>query len=267
LKYDGNLVKVYLHKDGNQCKVKIKDNIVLKTEDSVKYCEVDHRERESNIHNYMDNFVENVVVKTLEVSDIYFPVDKIGIERKTIPDLDNSMQSGRLEDQIKRGSKEFDIFLVIISGSIREYAYKISDNTKRDVMTIRKSLSSYIASLQAKTLFWYKNVRFMRVESDIELAHYASRFDHSFEKVKKEFEQSNGRWISEKPPIQDSLMPISFNQLRCHPKIGKKKSIKILEEFGNYKNFIESSTDEKVDRTGFSRRFVEEMERDINDEW
>ena len=84
---------------------------------------IDTRERGSNISKKLVEFGMDVKVKTLATADIIIS-DRIGIERKTIPDFVNSIIDKRIFTQLKDLKNNFENPIVILEGEEDLYSVR-----------------------------------------------------------------------------------------------------------------------------------------------
>ena len=81
---------------------------------------VDSRERNQELVDQLEALGCSLVIETLDTGD-YLLSDRIAVERKTIPDFESSIMSGRLFDQLDRMKKAFESPVLLIEGSRREF--------------------------------------------------------------------------------------------------------------------------------------------------
>lgn len=77
---------------------------------------IDTRERNSTIITELEAANAEIEFKTLAVGD-YVISDRVCIERKTVPDFESSMMSGRLFDQLRRLRDGYEFPIVIVEGA------------------------------------------------------------------------------------------------------------------------------------------------------
>jgi Fanconi anemia group M protein len=78
----------------------------------------DHRERRTKTCEWLRTFDARIIEKQLEVAD-YIVSDRVGIERKTVNDLLQSVLNQRLFRQLEELSASFDRPLLILEGDQR----------------------------------------------------------------------------------------------------------------------------------------------------
>jgi Fanconi anemia group M protein len=84
---------------------------------------VDNRERNGELLSQLEALGVDVRVETLPVGD-YVISDRVCIERKTIPDFESSIVSGRLFEQAERLSEAYERPIMIMEGDREEFRMK-----------------------------------------------------------------------------------------------------------------------------------------------
>ncbi len=80
---------------------------------------VDYRERGSGVPEALSSMGAAVVYERLGVGD-YVVSDRVAVERKTVPDLAESLFDGRLFDQARRLAEYYERPILIVEGDLSE---------------------------------------------------------------------------------------------------------------------------------------------------
>ncbi len=81
---------------------------------------VDNRERNADLFQSLKDIGIEYELKTLETGD-YLISDRVCIERKTVRDFESSIIDGRLFDQIRRMSSEYELSTIILEGDREDF--------------------------------------------------------------------------------------------------------------------------------------------------
>jgi Fanconi anemia group M protein len=84
---------------------------------------VDSRERNAELVLALEDRSIETTIKTLAVGD-YIISDRVGVERKTIYDFENSLMNGRMFDQITRLKGAYERPILLVEGSREEFRLK-----------------------------------------------------------------------------------------------------------------------------------------------
>ena len=80
---------------------------------------VDYRERGSGVPEALAGMGAAVVYERLGAGD-YVVSDRVAVERKTIPDLAESLFDGRLHDQLRRLAEHYETPILLVEGPVEE---------------------------------------------------------------------------------------------------------------------------------------------------
>ena len=80
---------------------------------------VDVRERGSGVPEALARMGVAVIYEQLGVGD-YVVSDRVAVERKTVPDLAQSLFDGRLFDQARRLAEHYEVPIIIVEGRVEE---------------------------------------------------------------------------------------------------------------------------------------------------
>ncbi|RLI97867.1 MAG: hypothetical protein DRO99_02250 [Candidatus Aenigmatarchaeota archaeon] len=114
---------------------------------------VDHRERASNVARILERRDVLVNEAQLDVAD-YVVSDRIGIERKTVPDFLNSLADQRIFDQLRRLSASYEKPLLMLEGEPKQ----LYRERRMHENAIRGALSS-VALDYGIPIIWTENAK------------------------------------------------------------------------------------------------------------
>jgi len=150
----------------------------------------------------------------------------VGIERKSIADLMQSIQSKRLFTQCKVLSEIYEIPMLMISGNMADYMQRMD----KIGMKVNPNVTyGTIASLSVRG-----GIQVMWFPDDVTLIEVAYRI---CEKV------SEGKYMKGVNPKAKYLTYTAKNLLSGIPGITQKMAMDLLEEFGSLKNVANAEVD------------------------
>ncbi|MEB2793716.1 MAG: helix-hairpin-helix domain-containing protein [Caldisphaeraceae archaeon] len=194
-------------------------------EDKVKRIYADVREEESGIPKLLESYGIIVIRRQLEEGDYIIPKGLI-IERKSSYDFVKSLFDGRLFDQAKRLSENYQHIIYIVEGDFRRVVYRWKNREKQ----IEAAMISLIIDFNAKVL-WSID-RLSTANYLISLLKKANSKDFSMDFV-----------IHKKPKINDKR-EWQLYILQSFPGIGNKTAERILEEFSTLERFFNCNVSE-----------------------
>ncbi|MCL4388402.1 helix-hairpin-helix domain-containing protein [Candidatus Marsarchaeota archaeon] len=92
---------------------------------------IDSRERNDSIVRRLEALGARIEVVTAPVGD-YIISDRVGIERKTVGDLQSSIVSGRLFDQLVRLRQAYPVPFLLIEGDMSEF--RLGENVAKGLV-------------------------------------------------------------------------------------------------------------------------------------
>ena len=182
----------------------------------------DHREKNSLVISELIHAGVKVNFEQLQVSD--FLVNNVAIERKTVSDFLSSMISKRLSQQLQN-MQQCESKLLLIEGIDEQHLYN-DNETGMNPNAIRGFLLDILLKYKVPIIFTkdYKDTaKFLLV-----LAKKPSEVSESL----------RAKRISKTAEEQKQFILEGF------PGIGAKTAKKLLKEYGNIKNIINSTEDE-----------------------
>jgi ERCC4-type nuclease len=200
---------------------------------------IDHRERESNVGRILGKKDISVKEVQLEVAD-YVISDRIGIERKTVQDLLNSVINQRLFDQLTRMSASYEKPVLIIEGDPKELytARNMHENTIRGVL-------SSIAIDYGVPIIWTGNA--------LETANMVYWIAYREQKIEKREPQVRAcKRTSERPRMQEFLVA-------GLPQINSKLSRRLLTHFRTPREIFTASEERLMEVEGMGREKVRKV--------
>lgn len=203
----------------------------------------DFRENASNTKNVIEEMGGIVKETALKVGD-YICSDRVCVERKTSDDFINSIIDGRLFQQLEELRDNFTKPIIIIEGN--NFRESMNENA------IKAALASIILDYEipiimtkdeedtAKTIYWLSK--------------------------KEQIE-------SERPiGIKGKKKPKDIKKLQEHiisgfPGVSTKISKRILEKFGNIKNFANTTEGELVKIDGIGKVLANKLHKLVNEKY
>jgi Fanconi anemia group M protein len=208
---------------------------------------VDHRERASNVARILGKKDLSVREIQLEVADFVIS-DRIAIERKTIPDLLNSVINQRLFDQLKRMSASYEKPVLIIEGDPKDLynARELHENTVRGIL-------SSIAIDYGVPVIWTENA--------LETANMVYWIAYREQKMDKREPQIRAcKRVTDRPTMQEFLVA-------GLPHINSKLSRRLLEHFRTPRDIFTASEERLMEVEGMGKEKVRKVFDLINCEY
>ncbi|MCL4390610.1 MAG: ERCC4 domain-containing protein [Candidatus Micrarchaeaceae archaeon] len=84
---------------------------------------VDSRERNTELISALEDRGIEATIKTIAVGD-YIISDRVGVERKTVSDFENSLMNGRMFEQLTRLKGAYERPILLIEGSREDFRLK-----------------------------------------------------------------------------------------------------------------------------------------------
>ncbi len=84
---------------------------------------IDSRERNTELISALEDRGIEAMIKTIAVGD-YIISDRVGIERKTVSDFENSLMNGRMFEQLARLKEAYERPILLIEGSREDFRLK-----------------------------------------------------------------------------------------------------------------------------------------------
>lgn len=188
---------------------------------------VDSRERNTELLNTLNELCE-VTIKTIDIGD-YCISDRVCVERKTTKDFETSMVSGRLFEQIKALSENYELPILLIEGD-REY------------FTMNKN------SIEGAIIFMYLNYRIQIITSK-----NPEDTARTLYRITKQEEDESNHELSPKmgrrAKTDGQFMEYIIGNI---PGIGNKIAKSLLKEFGSISTIVNADTKDltKIDKIG-----------------
>ncbi|AOL15768.1 multidrug MFS transporter [Sulfolobus sp. A20] len=201
---------------------------------------VDDREKASGIPELLKELGLIVIFSQLEVAD-YVVADGVAIERKSVPDLINSIFDKRFFDQISRLSDSYRVPILILEGDIN-LIRKITDRWK----AINNALISLTLDYDVKVIY----SRDKRDTSEI-LKKLAEKFQLSSENYNRKINLHNKSKLN-------SVSDIQLYIVESLPSVGTILAERLLNRFGTIQNICNASISELEKALG-SRKKAEEI--------
>ncbi|TRM85670.1 multidrug MFS transporter, partial [Sulfolobus sp. A20-N-G8] len=187
---------------------------------------VDDREKASGIPELLKELGLIVIFSQLEVAD-YVVADGVAIERKSVPDLINSIFDKRFFDQISRLSDSYRVPILILEGDIN-LIRKITDRWK----AINNALISLTLDYDVKVIY----SRDKRDTSEI-LKKLAEKFQLSSENYNRKINLHNKSKLN-------SVSDIQLYIVESLPSVGTILAERLLNRFGTIQNICNASISE-----------------------
>lgn len=188
---------------------------------------VDSRERNTELLDTLNKLCE-VTIKTIDIGD-YCISDRVCVERKTIKDFEASMVSGRLFEQIKALSENYELPILLIEGN-------------KECFFMNKN------SIEGAIIFMYLNYRIQVITSKNpeETAYTLYRM------TKQEEDESNHELspkMGRRAKTDEQFMEYIIGNI---PGIGSKIAKLLLNEFGTISTIVNADIEEltKIDKIG-----------------
>jgi len=247
---------------------------------------VDYREGSKDLCGYFARMGVDHEKSDLETGDVVLngvgpdgPV-LIGVEIKSVRDMLNSMQSGRMMSQIKRLAAEFDYYWLLIEGTYRpnpsngmlemDWADIYPRSNRKNAgwtgvpvgrrTVAYSSMESYIIGLQARAGVHIAKTA-NRSETAWWIAHcLGSYFDKEWSKHKSflEFDRTlEAALFSE--PSQVTRTAGSF------PNMGKGRAMAASKHFGSVKEMVNATAEDWEQIAGVGRVIAENIVRAIEE--
>jgi len=198
---------------------------------------VDSRETQSAIVHLLSSRGVNVIIKQLPASD-YIISDKIGIERKTSIDFNNSLRDGRLFDELHNLQSNFEIPILIIEGNplLQSGLLKLKD-------AVLGAISSIILNMKINIII---------TSNPHETVDYLIAF------IKKSnFKKSSYKKIFKNKP--DSISLIQEQIIGGVPGINIFRAQDLLQYFSNIKNIFNASEEELLKVPGIGKKLAKKI--------
>lgn len=192
----------------------------------------DCREAPSQINSYIEDLGALVACKQLKVAD-YIASDRVGIERKTVPDFLGSIMNQRLFRQLEELSASFENPVLIIEGNPELLWHESSMHPN----AIRGALASITVDYRVP-IIWTRNSR----ETAAQIHWIAHR---------EQKKNRNGVSIrGEKKPMDTSRQQEFV--VAGLPFVNSTLSRRLLEHFGSVKRIFNAKPDKlmRIDKIG-----------------
>lgn len=183
---------------------------------------VDFRERSSGVPELIVKKGASIRFNQLLLGD-YIISQRIAVERKTSSDFIKSIYDGRLFDQVKRLSENYEIPVLIVEGNLEEQLFELQNPN-----VFRGALVS---------LAIYYNVKIFYAENESETADYLVILARQ-ENRKREI--LSEPIIKGKPKIFDDEKWVYY-VVQSLPYVGPKSAKLLLENFHSIKNLANAN--------------------------
>ncbi len=192
---------------------------------------IDTRERGTNLSKNLIELGMNVEVKTLATADI-IASDRVGIERKTIPDFVNSIIDKRIFTQIKDLKNNFEVPLIILEG-------------EEDIYSVRNIHPNAIRGMLATIVTAFK-IPLIRTKDSQDTAELVKS-------IATKEQKSTDKEIS----IRTDKTPMTTKEqqefiIESFPGVGPSLARALLREFKTIKKIVNSKKEnlEKIEKIG-----------------
>jgi|SRR3989344_543463 len=213
---------------------------------------IDHREHKNIKRELIKEGLE-LDIKQLDIADFIIQtkdlnnkIQTVGIERKTINDLLNSIIDRRLLNQLIVLKQNFDIPLLIIEGE--ENIYKIRNFHPN---SIRGIMATIAIDFQIPIIY---------SRSFKDTAKYISLIVKRLEKIRKPL-----NLMLKKKAL--TLKEQQLNIINSMPGIGQTLAESLLKKFKSIKSIINSSEKELMEISGIGKIKAEEIKKVIEEDF
>ena len=180
---------------------------------------VDVREKGSGVPEALASLGAAVIYEQLGVGD-YVVSDRIVVERKTVPDLAESLFDGRLFDQARRMSEYYERPLIVVEGKVE------------DLERVTGRVSQVLQALAALTLDYGIGVLWSRNPGDTAAILYTLSC--------REREAGRPVVIHRKPRL-DKLWMQQLYVAQSLPGVGPRLAERLLEKLGSLEAICKAS--------------------------
>ena len=198
----------------------------------------DHREKDNKVVKDLIDLGISVKTAQLETAD-YILSGKVGVELKKIPDFVASIIDGRLLEQVRDLSKNFDKAVLIIEGEEDIYAIR-----KVHANAIRGMLSSIVLDFQVPILYT-KNTH----DTASLLAVMAKR---------EQNKDSDFTYHPSKPKSTKQQLEFVISSF---PTIGTNTAKILLKEFQTIQNIVNATEEELESVKGIGKKTAEKIKK------
>jgi DNA excision repair protein ERCC-4 len=206
----------------------------------------DYREKNSGVPDLLKDLGVIVIFDNLSVAD-YVLSDEVGIERKNVSDLINSVFDKRFFDQLNRLSEAYKEPYLLVEGNLD----RIKEITSR-WKAINAALLSATVDLGIRVI--YSSDKKDTAEILLKMAEKISKKTTHF-----------AINLHEKPKFEN-LRDMQLYVIESFPNIGAKLAEKLLERFGSIENICKASVIE-LEKVIGSRKRAEDIYKIIHSKY